>query len=275
MAFVEGQLNSYLKACSAEPLVDQALRNGRAVLHFQSEHVGAEEPVPVQNFFVHIPLLYLRPYRATFLELELSPSQPEVVLPHLPSQVEQAAALRGSDEVLLFRVGRDQDGIPPFRTCLELLNALNLDVAWFVKVLSLSTRCRPVARLDGDVSVLHTTCPSTSIWHPNDRQRRRRRGPQVVVGVEGDPANDPDPDAHTDSEQAPEIHQDGGAPDDHEGSVRDDDDDHDEDENMNDADVDNVFAEAAAAETTTSGDPHLQEMTESPQAPSQGPKISM
>ena len=244
VGYIEGKLNAFLRTCSEDPSLERALRHGGVVLHFQNKSVreGDEAAAENLNYFMHVPLMYLRPYRATLLELRLLATMPIADIPDLPSQTEAANPVDADGEPILLEVAPDEANKPPFKTCCDFLNSLNLDCAWFVQICLLSTRCRPVNRLGGVVFMMRTDHPSACIWHPDHRRRRGRQRPAVPPPEEG--VDEERPLQPPDSEAEPEVYE----PADLDEGMDSDGDDNDDD---NEGDV--LRAEAALAEAVGGG----------------------
>ena len=116
------------------------LMHGMVVLVWVGFLSEGQEP-KLQHRFTHVPLHYLRPWRPTFLELELAGRQVadlSVLFPSIPK-----ADTSKHDIDLDLKALYDEANKPRLRTMVEFLASLDRTLSWRVEALRLSSSPRP------------------------------------------------------------------------------------------------------------------------------------
>ena len=211
MARLKAQLALHMKACAVIPELLTDFKEGHIVLQFQ----GRTEPpasgaassnqdvFQTENYWFHVPLFQLKPWRPTFLQLQLQLA-PDIALPDLHSIAEAPSCpSRGVQQCSLKCELAEGQRVPPFKTVWELCESLDANKAWAVQSWRLSRAPVP-APVFGVLIATMADTPSAIIWNSAlARQKVRQQRSRWQEDAEGHPEpvrNRPAPEVDHESE---------------------------------------------------------------------------
>ena len=166
VARIKAKLASHLQGCCENSELHRDMLHGHLVLQLQSRSradsaSSSSEPKFDRNHWYHIPLFQAKPWRPTFMEMELHRDVVSVQWPDLHGQV------RGASAVIRPCVLKSPDASEgarlPFATVWQLCSSLDQSQDWAAQCWRLSRRCSPAGDKSAVIATIAET-PSAVIW---------------------------------------------------------------------------------------------------------------
>ena len=173
---MQAVLKQRFQGPDAEPLV-----NGEVCLLVRGRGLNAHNvEATLCHQLVYVPLHYMRPWRPTFLSVQVSAISRVNV-----DQLEHVCDGAAEERHMVLECVEDEVGHPVFLSPFEMVDRLDLQCELEILVLRLSTRRSPLVGGTGKISVCLGADPALHVWAGADeelRRRRRRGAPDFDVG---------------------------------------------------------------------------------------------